>query len=139
MLFGHPDGLAPEQLRHIGQPHTPIRSVHGRAQTQRPRIHFSGWVCGGSDRLPAKSSFRLNSPQPGHWAGQVTENPFSVTKCVPESILSDGHSLQKLNFKEPCISRIELPFASVVIEVNAAPGFAGFVLLQFGLGAPQFG
>jgi hypothetical protein len=53
--------------------------------------------------------------------------------------LSDGHSLQKLNFKDPWISRIELPFASVVIEVNAAPGFAGFVLLQFGLGAPQFG
>ena len=44
---------------------------------------------------------------------------------------------QKTNFNANCICRIEL--LVLVIEVNAAPGVAGFVLLQDVLGVPQFG
>jgi hypothetical protein len=36
MLFGHPDGLVPEQLRHIGQLHTPHRQM-------RPTLFRSVW------------------------------------------------------------------------------------------------
>jgi hypothetical protein len=55
-----------------------IRSVHGRAQPQRPRIHFSGTVCGGSDRLPEKSRCRLSSQPEGRQkklGEQFTYNP----------------------------------------------------------------
>jgi len=35
MLFGHPDGLVPEQLRHIGQLHTPHHQMRPHTLPQR--------------------------------------------------------------------------------------------------------